>query len=127
METEKLKLLSIAKDDLVWLKEGKEIIFNSELYDVKEILETGDSLLLFVFKDIDEKKLLAIKKRIDYTTAEQSLVVIEDAERLDWTSFQIFPDNDVLMVKNSKPKTVHYKSNLEQGANTDCFPPPRYI
>ena len=124
MEKAALQTITIAKNDLVWVKSGKEIIFKNDLYDVEKIKISGDSLILSVLKDKDEMQLLALKNKINTSNKEHSLVIQKQAFQLSWTN-NIMPMDDVIFISVVlKPKFLSYTSSLEKGASKSCFSPP---
>jgi hypothetical protein len=57
LEKEHLHELTIAKKDFTWYKPGKEIKINGALFDVKEIKEAGDNIIVKGIYDDEEKQL----------------------------------------------------------------------
>jgi hypothetical protein len=59
LEQQQLQTLSIKKAAFKWYKKGKEIEVGNRLFDVKEIREEGDILLVKGLYDDQEKKVKA--------------------------------------------------------------------
>jgi hypothetical protein len=61
LESQELTTLSILKKDVQWVKVGKELIINDEMFDVKSIKEEGEMLHIKGLYDVAEK---TIKQKI---------------------------------------------------------------
>ena len=62
LEHSNLEELAIAKKDVRWYKEGKEIVIGRDLFDVKSSRIKNDSI---VFRGLFDKKESLLKKNID--------------------------------------------------------------
>jgi len=59
LEINMLHTITLAKKDVHWLKDGKEILINGRMFDVKSFLPAGDGKIIFsgLFDD-DETELV---------------------------------------------------------------------
>ena len=62
LEHSNLEEITLAKKDVVWYEEGKEIIIGGNLFDVKSSTVKNDSV---VFKGLFDQKESQLKKNID--------------------------------------------------------------
>ena len=62
--TEILQTLTIAKENLHWVKKGKEAIIDGKYFDVKSYSTDGDKIMLTGFYDIPEDKLVTHIKNL---------------------------------------------------------------
>jgi hypothetical protein len=56
--TETLQTITIAKENLRWVKKGKEVIIDGKYFDVKSFTSDGENILLTGFYDHHEDKLV---------------------------------------------------------------------
>lgn len=83
---EKAELLSIRvkADNIQWVKSGKECVIGNEMFDVKQLRQDGDFLLLTGLYDVKEKELKKIaaahsqkqSKQSGYTIKLLSLILL---------------------------------------------------
>jgi hypothetical protein len=57
METSALQKITISRNDVCWIKTGKELILNKKLFDVERFQQVNDSLILFGLFDEEETRL----------------------------------------------------------------------
>ncbi len=124
METESLEALTVHKSSVVWVRNGKEILYQQALYDVKSIVAIGDSLSMLVLKDTKEMELLAIRDRIYLPWSAEHKFVQEQAQELVWTN-----EITIISLNFSLEKVVNtlfstYTSQLESGIKKPCYSPP---
>jgi hypothetical protein len=62
--TETLQTITIAKENLHWVKKGKEIIIDGKYFDVKSYTTDGDKIMLTGFYDNPEDKLVTHIKNL---------------------------------------------------------------
>jgi hypothetical protein len=62
LETQQLTCINVKANEIQWVKEGKECMLQSELFDIKSIRVKGDQIILQGLFDNVEKK---IKKSIE--------------------------------------------------------------
>lgn len=71
--TETLQSITIAKENLHWLKKGKEVIIDGKYFDVKSYTTDGDKIMLTGFYDNPEDKLVThIKNLVQQTNGADS-------------------------------------------------------
>ncbi len=124
METEALEVLTIHKDSLVWVKQGKEILYQQELFDVKNIIQIGDSIKMSGLKDTKEMELYAIRDRQHKAWGADNGLVQEQVQKIVWSNqIEIISFN--FLIKESESLAFpFYESRLEAGINKPCFSPP---
>ena len=130
LEEEQLTSVSISKQDLKWYKEGKEIIINGHLFDVKSISKLdNDQLLITGLFDYQEQKL---HKELDKLMSNsESSSNTNQLTVLKWLSYlyddnissQVFYTNDFKSLEVRLSNTAHY-SRLALNVLT---PPPRVM
>ena len=57
-ETELVQTITIPSEKIYWVKQGKEILVNGRLFDVKSFTTTGNHMTLTGFYDHEEDKLV---------------------------------------------------------------------
>lgn len=88
LEKSLLQTVSIRNESIVWVKEGKEILINGKLFDVKSASLTGNHTVFTGLYDEDEDALkeklnrLALQNKDDNNSSGQSL--------LDFLFFPVF-------------------------------------
>lgn len=63
MHTEKLVTISIPKKDVVWIKAGKEIMIQGELFDIKKMESDIDAFYFTGYFDTEETELFSLFKK----------------------------------------------------------------
>ena len=62
--TETLQTITMAKENLLWVKNGKEVIIDGKYFDVKSYTTDGDKIMLTGFYDNPEDKLVTHIKNL---------------------------------------------------------------
>lgn len=124
METEALEVLTIHKDSLVWVKQGKEILYQQELFDVKHLRLIGDSIKMSGLKDTKEMELYALRDRIHTSCSTDGRLAQEQVQKLIWSNEIRIISFNFLIKESESLAFPFYESKLECGFKTPCFSPP---
>ena len=68
LEIKMLHTITLAKNDVYWLKDGKEIIINGRMFDVKSFQHAGDDKISFTGLYDDEETALVNKVKENQQT-----------------------------------------------------------
>ena len=128
LEHSNLQQITLAKKDVRWYEEGKEIIIGGSLFDVKSSMVKNDSV---VFKGLFDQKESQLKKNIDLLieyqnkrSSSNTLLVAQLVFQLwDHTSYQfalIHPTMALTTLKNRQ-----LKQTLLSPPPAPPSPPPR--
>ena len=128
LEHSNLEEITLAKKDVFWYEEGKEIIIGGSLFDVKSSIVKNDSV---VFKGLFDQKESELRKNIDLLTDYQNkssssntLIIAQLVLHLwDDTSYRfalVYPTMVLTALKNRQVKHA-----LLFPPRTPPSPPPR--
>ena len=128
LEHSNLEELTIAKRDVRWYKEGKEIVIGTDLFDVKFFRVKDDSIL---FRGLFDKKESLLKKNIDqlidYRNKNSSSNNLMIAQLL----FQLwYHSNNEYIISHpgsrlARSNSRTHKDNLLISSITPPSPPPK--
>ena len=64
LEKGMLQRITISKDDLHWVEQGKEILVNGKMFDVEDLVHEGNYVTVTGLYDEDETSLISILNRL---------------------------------------------------------------
>jgi len=128
LEHSNLGELTVAKKDVRWYKEGKEIVIGSHLFDVKSSRVKNDSV---VFRGLFDKKESLLKKDIDQLMDYQNKSSSSNNLAIAQLVFQLWyhSSNEYIIshpgshLARSNSRT--HKGNLLISGITPPSPPPK--
>ena len=109
LESEQLTTIRVAISNLQWHEEGKELIFNNQLFDVESFEIVNDTMVIRGLTDIRETAIKdAVNKLVHHTGSDQVLKNI-GYQILHFTAFQPnYSSFHALVVLFKEQYTDHY-------------------
>ena len=128
LEHSNLEELTVAKKDVRWYKEGKEIVIGTDLFDVKSSRVKNDSV---EFRGLFDKKESLLKKNIDQLMDYQNKSSSSNNLTIAQLVFQLWyhSNNECILshpgslLARSNSRT--HKDNLIIASITPPSPPPK--
>lgn len=127
LEKKSLETITIHRDSLVWVKQGKEILYQRELFDIKQITKVGDSIIILGLKDTKEMELHALRDRVHSPWSTDNKIVQEQVHKLVWTNQMSVVCLNITLLKAEGQTFFSYKSLLQSGINETIYSPPQFI
>lgn len=126
-ETEAIQRISVSPEKLLWVKDGKEVIIEGELFDVESYEQQGNKILLTGFYDNKEEKLVKDIKDI-YQNNKAESPFNRAVTKFLLVPFYLEPGSSSLL--NSWQTITRRFSNYTEPISTGCHaavsPPPRF-
>ncbi len=124
--TETLQTITIAKENLHWVKKGKEIIINGKYFDVKSYTTDGNKIMLTGFYDTPEDKLVThIKNLVQQKNGSESPV---NQSAINFFFFPIFTQQPDINFEQHWKLTANifspYTENIPEIYILPFSPPP---
>jgi hypothetical protein len=126
LKTESLQEITISKDDVRWIKNGKELILDNRLFDVERFQQVNDSLILFGLFDEEETRL---SEQLNHALQKGSADFNKKIDHLIQLLQDLFyqQKHSINFAFISK-KIIHFKlipKNIIEPFAMVIFPPPR--
>jgi hypothetical protein len=127
-ETELVQTITVPAEKIYWVKQGKEILLNGKLFDVKSFKTAGDNIILTGFYDHKEDKLV---KHIT------NLIHDDDDSRrppnqfiIKFLCFPVYKDVTVFTLQSNWQIIHHQFPDYTEALSSPDFaaalPPPKY-
>lgn len=127
-ETEMLQTIRVSADKLYWVKPGKEILINDELFDVKSFTISGTDVLLTGFYDHKEDEL--VKHMVDLIHKKDNSHRPVDQAAVQFVFYPTYNQYTVVSIQNTwrliKRQFPVYKEATASLAYPAPTPPPKY-
>jgi len=124
MEKTALISIRVKSNNIQWIKPGKECVIAGEMFDVKQIKQEGDELLLTGLYDVKEKELKKLAAAHSQEKSKQSRYTIQ-LLTLVLTTPENFNLQPVLVVNNKRHPFISKTPPLNPYIGY-ITPPPRY-
>jgi hypothetical protein len=125
LETKMLHTITIAKKDVRWLKDGKELLINGRMFDVKNFQSAGNDKISFTgLYDDDETALVNKVKENQQSENNNSGKLLAQLFQLLQSSFANAPDEPFIHSQNNN----HFpgiEQSLASQYITILSPPPQ--
>ena len=123
METETLVTLSIPIDKVTWMEEGREIMIEGKMFDIKSYYEEDGKLIAVGV--YDEKETRVMELLYNFNDKQQNNLVINLFLLAQSFIFLIF---FLITIINTTPLVKHFSFIVLRTSNPylqQFFPPPR--
>lgn len=126
LELEMLHTITIAKSDVQWLNEGKEILINGRMFDVKSLLYKDDNTIIVngLFDDEETVLVKMVKTSQEKDNNSTGKLLVKLFQLPTYTHSNLYADILIptLLINN-------FFSGIEQRLNSEYLtilsPPPR--
>lgn len=123
--TAAIETITVSKNNIKWVKKGKEIVINGNYFDVKSFTISGNNVLLTGYYDHKEDKLVSrIKKLFDKKNKSESTADLIVIKYLFFPTYT--PEADITIAINWVANSTNFSSYAEKlcSVSSPIFTPP---
>ncbi|OFY83859.1 MAG: hypothetical protein A3F72_07620 [Bacteroidetes bacterium RIFCSPLOWO2_12_FULL_35_15] len=129
-----LEAVTINKDklaDVQWLKHGKEMFYNNQMYDIVKSTETSSTITFYCINDTKEKALLSkLENHINTHVVSSNPTKNDSSKKIIDTVIKLYFSNQMSFSVFQSESTIHYFiSNLiyTPALLEITSPPPEFV